>query len=152
MLRRASILVAVLAIVGFGALQPAPSRAVNPTYPLTCKPGPFLVSLHHAADPVSGAQQNFLSIRFTPGRGAATEGLQPGQCAWGDRAVRASEPTTLLLDPDDNYNVYFQNGKVTHLYVAIYPWLNGFVDGTGPIQIFQVHRDGTDFKVDRVGP
>lgn len=53
-------------------------------YPLTCRGGGGL-SIHNASG-------NQVQIRFLPGNGAVTNGLQPGQCTWSDRALRDSEP------------------------------------------------------------
>ena len=54
---------------------------------------------------VVNIDQNLVIVRFFDSNGPASSGLQAGQCAFEDRAVRASEPTNLCL-----------SGAVTALY------------------------------------
>jgi hypothetical protein len=56
------------------------------SYPLTCRGGGNMTIT---------SDGNNVRIRFNPGRGAATDGLAPGQCTWSDRAFRPGEPTTI---------------------------------------------------------
>jgi hypothetical protein len=57
-----------------------------PSYPLTCQ-----IGAPNALIYVNG----FFLVTFEPSSGPASHGLQPGQCAWADRAVGANEPHNL---------------------------------------------------------
>jgi len=49
-------------------------------------------------------------VTFAKSNGAVATGLQPGQCAFGDRAVKADEPNQLCFSPAGITGI-FLNGK-----------------------------------------
>jgi hypothetical protein len=63
------------------------------SYPLACR-GPLTVEFGQDHQPT-------LTMTFVKGRKAATEGVEPGTCAWMDRGVRTNEPTCLPDSPRD---------------------------------------------------
>ena len=62
------------------------AMAQQPDYPLRC----------HGAGGIASSDRNKLVVDFTPSRGSAGQGLQPGQCSWLDRALRPNEPTRII--------------------------------------------------------
>ena len=62
-------------------------------YELRCRGGGEMkLSLDESGE--SG--RRLLKIRFTRGTKPAAEGLNPGECAWADRAVKEAEPDTII--------------------------------------------------------
>lgn len=59
---------------------------------LTGSPAPEFPIRCRGAHGMAAANGTMLVVTFAKVQHAATQGLQPGQCAWVDRAVRASEP------------------------------------------------------------
>ena len=64
------------------ALTPAPAAA-DTSYPLTCQ-----IGIMNAVNMSSG----YVYVVFFTSKGAVADGLQAGQCAYADRAVKPSEP------------------------------------------------------------
>ena len=97
------------------------------SYPLTCRGGGTLT--------IANDGSNGVRIRFQPGRGAAHEGLSPGQATWSDRALRPGEPTTIC-----------DSGTSAAAYVGQLVQSSQYV-------ILQVYNDGHGcLRVTRVGP
>ncbi len=87
-MRKSAILVGIVtAIVG------SQSDALAQSYPFACR-GPLTVEFGQNHQPT-------LTMTFTKGRKPATEGVDPGTCAWMDRGVRSNEPTCLQHSPRD---------------------------------------------------
>lgn len=63
------------------------------SYPFVCR-GPLTVEFGQNEQPT-------LIMTFARARKPATEGVDPGTCAWMDRAVRSDEPTCLAHSPRD---------------------------------------------------
>lgn len=91
-----AILTATLAVDTAHA-QPAPPPGDQPqSYPMTCRGGGTLTISNNNNTGMRGRRmQKTVQIKFQPGRGAAPQGLSPGQCSWSDRALRPGEPTTI---------------------------------------------------------
>jgi hypothetical protein len=63
-------------------------------YELRCRGGGEMkLSLD---EPGESPGRRLLRIRFKRGSRPATEGLNPGECAWADRAVKEDEPDTII--------------------------------------------------------
>jgi hypothetical protein len=86
---RPLVIIALALTFGLPFATPAPASAQS--YPFTCSIGGV-----GAAAAVNGAA-NVGAVQFARSRGAVAAGLQPGQCAFSDRAVRDSEPTQLCF-------------------------------------------------------
>jgi hypothetical protein len=76
--------------------QPASSSPDDQpsSYPMTCRGGGTLTISNNNNTGMRGRRMP-VQIKFQPGRGAASQGLSPGQCSWSDRALRPGEPTTI---------------------------------------------------------
>jgi hypothetical protein len=114
-----------LAVAGAAALALAPLPAVAQTaYPLTCV---FAEGQGVGINPSLPRPTTDLVVGFgfRPATRHATEGVDPGTCAWQDRAFRAGEPTTVLhiVRPHWRY-VMLQVGtqKVPVLAPTSAPW------------------------------
>jgi hypothetical protein len=94
----------VLAVVVFALSLPFASAtpANAQSYPLTCRIGKM-----------NGmAMDNGLYlVPFTKGTGLVAAGVQPGSCAWLDRAFKPSEPSALCAK-GTVVNLAFTNGVV----------------------------------------
>jgi hypothetical protein len=63
---------------------------------LTATPRPSTFPMRCRADGnMASAQGPTLTVRFAKAAKPAAQGLQPGQCSWLDRGVRASEPSRI---------------------------------------------------------
>jgi len=71
-----------LALSSLAVAQPPPD------FPLRCS---------GRADMASTSWNNVI-VEFVPANGQASEGLQPGQCSWLDRALRNGEPTRVVAE------------------------------------------------------
>jgi hypothetical protein len=91
-------------VFGLPAVLTATAPAGAASYPLTCQTGST-----NSLMIISG---NAFVI-FTPSKGPASAGLQPGQCAWADRAVSATEPHMLCLQTTPA-NLIIRGGTVTN--------------------------------------
>lgn len=85
---------ALLSVPSASSAAPAPPPATS--FPMTCQIG---------QTNVVSIDQNLVTVRFYNSNGPASSGLQAGQCAFEDRAVRGNEPSNLCL-----------SGAVTALY------------------------------------
>jgi hypothetical protein len=103
-----------------------PATALAQSYPLTCRGGGSLS--------ITNYDGSWVVVRFVAGVGAATAGLQPGQCTWSDRAMHADEP-----------KAFCDNAARARGYVA------RLIDPDA-YTILQVHNAGSCMNVDRVGP
>jgi hypothetical protein len=63
------------------------------TFPLVCRGGGSKLFLSHL--PVSGLPLAEVRLVFEKAPTGGSANLQPGQCAWQDRPVAASEPLTI---------------------------------------------------------
>jgi len=115
---------ALAATLSLAAAIPA---AAQTSYPLTCRGGGYMSIANDAASGVM--------IGFAAGGGAAPMGLQPGECTWSDRALRAGEPT-VICDSVANALGYVQLLLQDSQYL-----------------ILQVYNEGgVCMRVTRVGP
>ncbi|MCF4967997.1 hypothetical protein [Nostoc sp. CMAA1605] len=97
------------------------------SYPMTCRGGGTLS--------IQNDGGNGVRINFQAGRGAAPQGLSPGECTWSDRALRSGEPTTIC-----------DRASSAAQYVSRLVQSNEY-------SIFQVYNDGRGcMRVTRVGP
>ena len=81
MLKRFSLILAVALSLPLSTTAPAHAQS----YPLTCQIGTMNPTWVLIKDGSAG-------VEFQKAKGPASSGLQPGQCAWNDRAMSASEP------------------------------------------------------------
>jgi hypothetical protein len=98
-MKRCLVLVALIVCSTLSMARPVQAQS----YPFTCNIG---------ANTMRSLNINFLpatGIAFTRSAGPAAAGLTPGECAFADRAVRASEPTFLCFQATINTLVH-QNG------------------------------------------
>ena len=74
-----------------------PGQALHCTppenYELRCRGGG---EMKLSLDPQGDSGRRLLRIRFKRGSKPATAGLNPGECAWVDRAVKEDEPDTII--------------------------------------------------------
>jgi hypothetical protein len=142
-MRLALVIAVALSVPLFPA---APAGAAN--YPLTCKLGQL-----------NDVYFNQIGIVITiqPSAGPASSGLQPGQCAFEDRGIRASEPKALCLPGAAVTAMDFQGGKM-NAFGSSFSGPGAAVIHTaifGPTSIanFTVHNrsDNQCFVVDTVG-
>jgi len=99
---------ALLLSVPYGAMaQPSPAG-----FPLRCLGKAGMAS-------TSGP---YLIVNFIPANGPAGEGLQPGQCAWLDRALWPNEPVRVVYDSESLVEAQkdaedINNGKMRTFWV-----------------------------------
>lgn len=107
---RLAVFVSVL--VSFFYVSPA-SAQEPPYYPLVCRFSDLRGQMHRNPDRVSfssdplptvtiksgpdGSLEMITLLQFRHGAHAAPAGLQPGECAWQDRPMNSSEPTSLVF-------------------------------------------------------
>jgi len=117
----------ILIVTVFTTVLMTGSGQSQQSYPMTCRGGGSLT--------IANDGRNGVRIGFEPGRGAAHEGLSPGQCTWSDRPLHPNEPTSLC-----------DNGATASGYVGDLVRSDGYV-------IVQVYNDGRGcMRVTRVGP
>ena len=116
------------------------------TYPLSCRGGGGTLGLI--------SSENAAVFYFSKTSGPAGAGLQPGQCAWVDRAIGTGEPPCLKqsntnavawIFPAQRAQSYFSSSTGEH-------WTRSMLDGSF-YQTFQAYNpgDGGCFVVTRVG-
>ena len=121
------------------------SEAAPRTYPLVCRGGSGTLGY-------SGSGMTAL-FYFRKAPASSSHGLNPGECAWVDRAVGAAEPTCLKhrgvevaawIFPDQLHNSYFSSTAA--------PWIRSMLKSTH-YQVFQAYNPGNGdcFTVTRVG-
>ncbi len=71
----------------FSAAFSGAAWAVPPSLPIICRGGAGSLRL--------STSNNNAAFHFSKTSGPASEGLEPGQCAWRDRAVGGSEPSCI---------------------------------------------------------
>ena len=84
--------IAILAGI-VGAILGSQSDVLAQSYPFVCR-GPLTVEFGQNRLPT-------LKMTFARGRKPATQGVEPGTCAWMDRGVRSTEPDCLQHSPSD---------------------------------------------------
>lgn len=116
------------------------------SYPMVCRGGSGTLGYN-------GTGRNAL-FYFRKAPGSAGHGLNPGECAWLDRAIGAAEPTCLKhsgvevaawIFPDQLQNSYFSSTQAA--------WIRSMLKSSH-YQTFQATNvgNGDCFKVTRVGP
>ena len=102
-----ALLVALVLVPGVAGAVPTPSpiEAAHP-YPMTCNLG----GATNALTIISGGIDK---IAFSVSKGPAAAGLAPGQCAFDDRAVRSTEPTSLCFTGAQETNMTYKGLAVT---------------------------------------
>jgi hypothetical protein len=78
-----------------GLVKSTPTNLTGSSTSLTGTPSPEYPIRCRGAQGMAKANGTVLVVTFAKAPGAASQGLQGGQCAWIDRAVRASEPATI---------------------------------------------------------
>ena len=127
------------------AIVPSRLEAAPKSYPMVCRGGSGTL----------GYSGNGLTAMFyfrkAPGRSG--NGLNPGECAWMDRAVGAAEPTCLKqrgvevaawIFPAEKHNSYFQSQQAA--------WIRALLNAN-TYQVFQAYNPGNGdcFVITRVG-
>jgi hypothetical protein len=95
-------------------------------------------------------------VTFSHSTGPASSGLQPGECAFEDRAVRASEPYVLCFAASIQ-SMQFNGSVISGVFfngpgTAI---LNHVANGPTEVMHFMVHQGASPFPcmiIDRYGP
>jgi hypothetical protein len=123
----------------------APQRG----YPLVCRGGGELHFNYTPFSNLSPDPQIWITFERAPGAvGAQWENagaLQPGQCAWLDRAVSESEPNQIALLGVQRFSIQWQRGQVTGISSELTP-INQLQDPT-KYQAFTVTNNGQGFFV-----
>ena len=150
MVMRLSIILTTLLAVGLPFAAAVPASAQQ-DYPMTCRIG----SMNAA---VVAPGENLADVSFERSNGPASSGLQPGQCAFEDRAVRASEPSSLCFQAAIfwiKFNGAIATPSFTGPGAAL---LTSAVSGPTKLMTFSVHSwnipnlTGTCFQIDTFGP
>jgi hypothetical protein len=130
------------------------------SYPLVCRGGGdmgfvYLPSLSSSSSPAQ------IHILFTPGAegvGEARENvaiLQPGQCAWLDRALAPDEPERIvIMEPLFNADAFLINWSANKVARPgpFLPYLSALQDSDS-LQEFSVYNDGNgDFIATAISP
>ncbi len=89
MVMRVSIVLAIAFAVALPLATAVPASAQS--YPMTCQIGTMNLALVDIGS-------NLATVAFARSNGPVVSGLRPGQCAFADRAVRATEPTKLCFE------------------------------------------------------
>lgn len=140
----AKSIVPALAAAAALALAPLPAAAQT-AYPLTCV---FAAGQTVGINPSLPRPTTELVVGFgfRPATRPATEGVDPGTCAWQDRAFRPGEPTIVLhiVQPHWSY-VMLRLGTLTVPVLAPTnaPWA-AHATQAGYRITFRVHRSEPD--------
>ena len=103
-------------LIGAAVMCLAASAAQAQTkYPLVCRGGGSNLTLTYTPVPSRPVSEVRLSFQRGPGGGSGN--LQPGQCAWQDRAVAPSEPA-LICVKNVRVNVGFVLGRDRQPHVS----------------------------------
>ena len=152
MLKRLSVVIAVALTFGLPVATSAPASAQS--YPFTCSLGGV-----GGAAAVDGTA-NVGAVQFARSKGAVAAGLQPGQCAFGDRAVKSTEPTQLCFAVHPNVIIFIgsvvdkQNTSFTGPGAAL---MESAIFGPTKLMNFTVHNgtmggvQGPCFVIDSFG-
>jgi hypothetical protein len=116
------------------------------SFPITCRGGAGTLRLKTIT--------NNAVFHFMKSSGPASAGLQPGECAWLDRAVGAGEPSciqqyntnaTAWIFPDKKQDSYFSSGAEDH-------WLGDLLSDSKHVtfQAYNPHS-GACIVITRVG-
>jgi hypothetical protein len=116
------------------------------SYPMSCRGGAGTLGLT--------TNNNSAVFYFLKASGPAGVGLQPGQCAWLDRAIGSGEPPciqqyntngTAWIFPDRKQDSYFSSATGEH-------WLRDLLSSSKYVT-FQAYNPGTGacFVITRVG-
>lgn len=122
------------------------ASAAPRSFPITCRGGAGSLRLT--------TMTNNAVFTFTKASGPARDGLQPGECAWLDRAVGAGEPSciqqysvsaTAVIYPDKKQDSSFSSGLQDH-------WLNDLLSDSAYVtfQAYNPHS-GACMVITRVG-
>ncbi len=119
------------------------------TYPLVCRGGG---DLHFTYTPFSNlSPQPQVWIMFTrapQGVGLNQENLaalQPGQCAWLDRAISANEPDTIAVLNVKEFSIQWQHGRVAGISSSL-PYLSSLLD-EGQYETFNAYNNGNGYFI-----
>lgn len=131
----------LLSTLGVAALAAPPK-----SYPMVCRGGAGTLGYQG----YGGGTSALFYFRKAPG--PSGRGLNPGECAWVDRAIGAAEPTCLRhrnvevnawIFPDQKHNSYFQSTAAA--------WIRNLLSANN-YQVFQAYNPGNDcFTVTRLG-
>ncbi len=115
------------------------AQAYGQDYDLTCAFGPGItVTMKPVTTPTHIGVQ-LLAFGFTPASKPATQGVDPGTCAWSDRAFRQGEPSVLaLVTNDTSLTFYVNNNGTTSVAPSTQSWV-GNIGRAGYKKIFKVH-------------
>lgn len=122
------------------------SMAAPQSYPLVCRGGAG--TLGYNSD-----QGGSALMYFAKAPGPSSQGLQPGQCSWVDRAIGPNEPTCLRQANVGGASWIFP-GNLTASYFnsTQAPWLRNLLKAQN-YQVFQAYNPGNNcFVVTRLGP
>lgn len=126
-------------IIAITLLTGAAAAMAQPTYPLMCRSGG---TLQLAFDSGSGAW-----ARFAKGTSGYTQvQLQPGQCAWADRALSANEPSSLNQPGVTNINLQWGNDFTAYGNSTQASWLRALTED-GEFVTFQAYNNGSTLIV-----
>jgi hypothetical protein len=142
MSKRISLVLAFALGLPLAALAPA-----SASYPFNCR-----IGTNNAVS--VNSSQYYYTVHFSRSKGPAASGLRPGQCAYLDRAVRASEPTVLcFLSPVIGVYPTEYNGRTVSQAFFSGPGsglLRAAIFGPTKLMNFTVHNVGC-FQIDTFG-
>lgn len=130
----------------FMAILSGSSWAVPRSFPIKCRGGAGSLRLTTVT--------NHAAFHFIKSSGPASEGLEPGQCAWLNRAIGSSEPSciqqyntnaTAWIFPDKKEESYFSSQTGNH-------WLKDLLS-EAQVVTFQAYNphSGACIVITRVG-
>jgi hypothetical protein len=121
------------------ALLGAPGLALaDQDYELTCVFGPGQqVHLSTISTPQFASTQ-LVTMSFTPANRPSTQGVDPGTCAWSDRAFRAGEASTIAVITGDNSMTYFAANGVVQSIPSTQSWV-AWLNRSDLKKVFKVH-------------
>ena len=136
------------------------SRAEASDNPITCRSGGMPVKFEHwKSFPIGSKGHGFtydfvFQLEFRRSKGAAANGLKPGECAWSDRAVRSSEPNEIVGDIPDGSVLLDASGHVRAVHSGLHPYIDDLFTSSGRLFTFLVrHNTGSwFFWIDKFGP
>ena len=148
MLKRLALILALALGLPLSALAPADAAS----FPFTCKIGTM--------NAASWTAPNSAEVTFSRSKGPASSGLQPGECAYSNRAVKASEPDLFCPFKATTLQMGF-HGTPANRAPSVFGGpgsvlLAAAVSGPTKLMNFMVHNggegpDGPCFVIDHFG-
>ena len=143
----------ILSLVGL-TFAASSAWAVPQSYPLKCRGA-------NTRDLLFTITPSDIQMTFKKAPQNAVLGLQPGQCAWMDRALNANEPARIAYESFDGHSrnqtsiLYYGDKTVAGFMAGPSGAPEAFTNAlTDPSKywIFQVYNEGSDLRVTASAP